>query len=46
MKDDFNIQIESSNLPPQEAETRLLNALNMLINLNDIYGYEQQKNNV
>ena len=42
----FDLQIETSNSPPQEAELRLEKALNMLINFNDINFYEQQKNDI
>ena len=37
MKDNFQIQLEPSTLPAQEAEFRLFKALEMLINLDDIY---------
>jgi len=39
-KIDFQIQLEPSTLPAQEVEFRLFKALEMLINLDDIYDKE------
>lgn len=46
MISDFEIKILESNSDKIEAEIRLGKALNILINLNDINDYEQQKNDI
>ena len=38
----IKVEYEQANLSPQEIDTRIFNALNMLINLNDIQNNEEE----